>query len=125
MDKVIRSWGFLRAFERFLCSLPCALNLNGFLAYRMCEHEPSTIAVFGVEPDTSAKVLYYTARYRETETCSLLEGVNLLESLEHEVFLVGWYSAACICNADEYLIAFVRFFYCYGYSAALREFLRV
>ena len=58
--------------------------------------------VFGVEPYTSTKVFYYAACYRESKTCALLEGVDLLESLEHIFGFVGWYSAACICYADAY-----------------------
>ena len=91
----------------------------------MREDESCTIAVLCIEPYTSAKVFYYTACDGETQTCSLFEGVYLLESLEHEVRFVSRYSAACIGYADAYLVYFRRSLNSHGYSSALCEFLRI
>ena len=84
----------------------------------MREDESCTIVVLCVEPDTSAKVFYYTACDGESQTCSLLEGVYLFESLEHEIGFVSRYSAACIGYADAYLVYFRRILYSHGYRTA-------
>lgn len=100
-------------------------GILSFLAYWMREDESCTITVLCVKPYTSAKVFYYTACDGESQTCSLLEGVYLFESLEHEIGFVSRYSAACIGYADAYLVYFHRILYSHGYRTVLCEFLRI
>jgi len=68
----------------------------------MRENETRTIGVVGINPYLAAQLFHYRLAYRQSESGSLPERIQLLEAFKHLFSLLHRYSATRIANAYLY-----------------------